>query len=239
MWLASCAHVARLLPPRALSAQLSQDATPAPPLGRGAGTGRTAPPRPPCPAHYLGVGRFASEFWVLSHPAAVASDVLPVSDTRGRPINYAWAYGSLPQVDSWEPSLARFPRPGLRPQLLLLNKGYAARAHCSGPSYRARQYTAAYGAAAAGRLPAAALHCGWLRLVAGADWSAAVAAAAKRHNPVATTFPTGPAGARTPPAGLNAVSAHSAVSAAAAGGRPPLEMFLEEARGQTLSGWCE
>ena len=154
MWLARCAHVARLPPPRRFRELMD-----------------AVPPIPSCHDYLLATGRFAGEFWILSHPAVVAADVLPLDTNSGAPITYAYAYADQPQPDDWQPSLARFPRPRMTAGLLL-HSGYVASALCSSVSYRMNQYRAAFGPAAAaagtGRFPADGLHCAWLRLAAAA-----------------------------------------------------------------------
>ena len=147
MWLARCAHVARLPTPQRFRERLA-----------------AVKPISGCPAHFLGTGRFAGEFWILAHPAVIAVDVLPLHDVKGKPIRYAYAYSELPRLDAWTPSPARFPRPGLRAGLLLLD---AKVARCANVSYRMDQYRAAFGpAAAAARFQAGGLHCAWLNLTA-------------------------------------------------------------------------
>ena len=160
MWLARCAHAARLPPPRRFRALMAR-----------------VPPVPNCPESFLATGRFADEFWVLSHPAVAVADVLPLRDAGGAPIAYAYAYSGLPQPDAWAPSLARFPRPGMTAGLLL-NSAYVGSALCSSVTYRVGQYRAALGpaavaaAVAGGTFPADGLHCAWLRLAVAALVSA-------------------------------------------------------------------
>ena len=147
MWLARCAHVARLPPPRRFRERLA-----------------AVKPISGCPAYSLGSGRFADEFWILSHPAVVAVDVLPLHDVKGKPIRYAYAYSELPSLNAWVPIPAQFPRPGLTAGILLLN---ALVARCANVSYRMDQYRAAFGpAAATTRFQAGGLHCAWLNLTA-------------------------------------------------------------------------
>ena len=106
MWFARCDYIARLLRPTHFRALMDSVA-----------------PIPTCFNYFLGSGRFADEFWVLSHPAAIAVDVMPLRTIEGKPIRYGWAYYDLPQPEAWSPSPAKFPRPGLT-ALLFLNRHF-------------------------------------------------------------------------------------------------------------------
>ena len=145
MWLARCAHVARLPPPRRFRELMD-----------------AVPPIPSCHDYLLATGRFAGEFWILSHPAVVAVDVLPLQTYRGHPIRYSYSSVGLPKVRGWKLKPARFPRLGLSADLFLNNSNVP---FCANISYRMGQYYAAYGlAAVVGGFPANGLHCAWLNL---------------------------------------------------------------------------
>ena len=147
MWLARCAHVARLPPPRRFRELMD-----------------AVPPIPSCHDYLLATGRFAGEFWILSHPAVVAVDVLPLQTFRGRPIGFTFSSFELPKQRFWLPRPARFPRPGLTAAMFLNNSKVPA---CAKVAYRMDQYRAAFGpAAAAAGFPAGGLHCAWLNLTA-------------------------------------------------------------------------
>jgi hypothetical protein len=118
---------------------------------------------PNCLEWFVGIGRFSSELWAVSHPAALVHDVLPVVDKLGRPIRYVWAYSDIPDLDAWEPQLEAFPRPGIS-AAEFIGPRWAEFISCSTVSLRASQYRAAYGPSVMDRLPAAGLYCSWLRL---------------------------------------------------------------------------
>ena len=153
MWAARCDYIAKLHPPAGLRAAVE------PAVLDWLGS---------CPAYFLGTERFAAEFWVVSHPAAVVHDLLPPRAAIGDPILFVWAYRGVPEPHAWAPAPARVPRPGLAASTFVnavLNIEFGPRLLCARASLRARQYRAAYGGAALERLPAAGVHCAWLRLV--------------------------------------------------------------------------
>ena len=92
MWAARCSYIARL--PDPASFQHAMERISAPQLGK-------------CEPWALGRGRESAQHWILSHPSAVVSDVLPpIAAARGHPL-YTWGYGHLPDPAAW----GRGPRP--------------------------------------------------------------------------------------------------------------------------------
>jgi hypothetical protein len=60
-------------------------------------------PSPKSPAHVIGLGRFAMEHWLGSHPSMLPCDIYPGV--------YEWGYDELPDSETpWVPDLKTAPR---------------------------------------------------------------------------------------------------------------------------------
>ena len=99
MWWARCQHVARLPDPLGFEAQMRRFLSG--PSQRGLAS---------CHPSWLGADRWAAEHWILSHPAAVAADVLPAQTAGGV---FTWWEGGLASPSQWQAELHVFPRPDL------------------------------------------------------------------------------------------------------------------------------
>jgi hypothetical protein len=161
MWAARCAYIRTLLSPRDFGDQLLS--VPAPP------TPPTPPPTlPPCSPWFLGTRAAVPEHWVVSHPSAAVTDVLPLLTAAGRPVLFAWGYENLPVQDSWRAQPARFPRAGLTAGFFLqASLSYAPHLGCSRLSFRAGQCAAVYGRRAMDGLPCAGAFAAWARFAVG------------------------------------------------------------------------
>lgn len=154
MWYARCAYIAALAPPRDFDARLRS----------------AQPPPAPCEDRFLGIRRYAQEYWALSHPSVAVTDLLPYRTARGAPIAYRWALFDLPDPAAWEPDPRPFPRPGMADSAdRFLLPYYLPDLGCSAAAYRDRQYAAVFGPGAA----AAAAACGGFH----AAWPAVALAA--------------------------------------------------------------
>ena len=155
MWWARCAYISKLLRPDTFEAVMDRrlaDMLAGHPPGN-----RT----PKCIDAWVGSGRFAAEHWVLSHPSAVVTDVLPAW-TGGDPPVYAWAYDGMPRPDRWQPDLQTVPRADI-PALWFFGKDlfYVYALRCSHESHRRREYRALYGPGALRGLPCRSMYCQW------------------------------------------------------------------------------
>ena len=117
---------------------------------------------PGCKDYWLGIGRYSAELWVVSHPAALIVDTMPVRNIHGKPITYVWAYKNLPRPNEWQPSMEAFPRHGIDAESYFA--GFKTDATCASASIRVSQYRAAFGSGVMDRLPAKGLHCAWCAL---------------------------------------------------------------------------
>ncbi len=161
MWAARCAYIRTLPSPRDFGDRLLSVPTPQPPPP-------PLLPQPQCSPWFLGTRAAVPEHWVVSHPAAVVTDVLPLRTAAGRPVLYAWGYENLPVLDSWQAQPARFPRAGLTAGFFLqASLSYAPHLACSRLSFRAGQCTAVFGRRALDRLPCAGAFATWARLAVG------------------------------------------------------------------------
>lgn len=143
MWAGRCSYISRLKP----ATEFKPD--------------RPIHIDPKCADYLVGTDRYSDEFWVVSLPSAVITDVLPLTS------EYVWGNKGAPNVSSWEPEFARFPRPGLTAVRLLNEDSYLYALDCSKPSIRRHQYITAYGRGVMERLPADSYYCRWLELSTG------------------------------------------------------------------------
>jgi len=96
MWLARCEYVSRLIPPSNFQAAMERVT-----LLSGAAPPLTSNDHP----WELGLGRFAQEHWLPSHPSHAPCEVYSETD-------FLWAYNSIPTT-TWTPKLHVLPRPDM------------------------------------------------------------------------------------------------------------------------------
>jgi hypothetical protein len=96
MWVARCEYISRLIAPSKFQAAMERVS-----LLAGAAPPLTANDRP----WELGLGRFALEHWLPSHPSHAPCEVYSGTD-------FLWAYAFIPTT-SWTPKLHVLPRPDM------------------------------------------------------------------------------------------------------------------------------
>jgi hypothetical protein len=140
MWVARCAYVGRLRAPMEFEGLMGAFA------------------KPDCPDWSVGKDRYSAEHWILSHPSAVAADVLP-SYTGLDPPYYTWGYAGLPSHAVWPLVVERFPRKGLAAKWFLASDPNYQMA-CSMQSYRLAEYVYLFGPVNS-TLPCGSLYLQW------------------------------------------------------------------------------
>lgn len=95
MWVSKCSYVAKLIHPSLFQLAMHQMAKSAP-IQKFGNVSNVE-------EHIAGLGRYASEHWIHSHPDMCPCDVYP--NTR-----YRFGYEPLPQNDDWVPDLSKAPR---------------------------------------------------------------------------------------------------------------------------------
>ncbi len=114
-----------------------------------------------CQPWALGRGRESAQHWLLSHPSAVVSDVLPpISAARDHPL-YTWGYGFVPDPASWAPVAEAFPRAGLAAHWFFAKDFGYTDLECSLESYRIQEYVELYGPGVMRGLPCGSMYCQW------------------------------------------------------------------------------
>jgi hypothetical protein len=102
MWVARCEYVSRLIEPSNMAAAMHKATM----LSGGTPGDLTGAPTAldwdAQVSAWLGLGRFATEHWLPSHPSHAPCDVYEGAD-------YIWAYDGVPTT--WTPKLYVFPRP--------------------------------------------------------------------------------------------------------------------------------
>jgi hypothetical protein len=103
MWVARCEYVSRLIEPSNMAAAMNK-VTMLSGGTKASGVPTSGDPsyRPEEVSAWLGLGRFATEHWLPSHPSHAPCDVYEGAD-------YIWAYDGVPTT--WTPKLYVFPRP--------------------------------------------------------------------------------------------------------------------------------
>ncbi|CAK0854265.1 unnamed protein product, partial [Prorocentrum cordatum] len=107
MWVARCEYVSRLVEPSKMATAMQKVTM------LSGGVGESGVPTSGQPLEldwdgqmsaWLGLGRFAMEHWLPSHPSHAPCDVYGGTD-------YIWAYDGIPTT--WTPKLYKLPRPDL------------------------------------------------------------------------------------------------------------------------------
>ncbi len=146
MWAARCSYIARLPDPASFEPVMERIS--ASKWGK-------------CPSWAVGRGRESAQHWILSHPSAVVSDVLPpISAAPGQPL-YTWGYDFVPDTAAWAPAPAAFPRAGLAAHWFFGKDFSYTDVECSLESYRIQEYVDLYGPGVMGGLPCGSMYCQW------------------------------------------------------------------------------